>query len=257
MISCTAVAEQVVSHIGNGFDAYPIEGGCVIVTPFLRPDFDHIELYMEQKNNGILITDDGDTIGNLFVSGLKITKDLQAEIANIATSHGVHFANSTMSVGATDASAGDAFQRLLNAVQAVTYLIYKRSHVHRPTFGDQVEEFLLENRVSYSPNYFVQGKGDKHTIPYYINGNRNIMLEPVTANTASSARNQATRIGYQWLDMRAAHVQGNYTVIIDDRGERWGNTWENAQALHSLSTSSDTVIRWEAERPRLLSLLGV
>jgi len=257
MISCTAVAEQVVSHIGNGFEAHPVEGGCVIVTPFLRPDFDHIELYIEQKTSGILITDDGDTIGNLFVSGLTITKNLQSEITNIASAHGVHFANSTLSVEAADTSAGDAFQRLLNAVQAVTYLIYKRSHVHRPTFGDQIEEFLLENRVKYSPNYFVQGKGDKHTIPYYINGNRNIMLEPVAANTASSARNQATKIGYQWLDMRAAHVQGNYTVVIDDRGERWENTWEDTQVLHSLSISSDTVIRWEAERPRLLSLLGV
>lgn len=254
---CPALTQNITTNLANGFEAHPVDGGCVIVTPFLYPDSAHIEIYVEEKNGRLLLTDEGETLANLFVMGLNLkdNSSLAQKVERIARLNGVRFADSTLFVEVAKDNAGEASRQLLNAIQATAYLIYTRSHRRRSTFNDQIEEFLLANRVKYERNFKAQGASASHRIPYYINSNRNVFLEPVSARTPNSARNVARRLGFQWADLERGNTSGRFTVVVDDREERWEKVWSDNEALKIVRDYSDEVIRWEAERPRLFSLL--
>lgn len=255
-VLCTKITKSLLNHLQTEFRTQSTDHGCVIVTAFTHPDLASIEIFAETTTEGYLLSDEGETLNILFVSGLVIedNKELLAQVRRIAEIHGVDFANSTLSIHATDDDLGQASQQLLSAIQAVSYLIYKRRQHSRTTFRDSVEELLLENRVIYTPNVVARGAANTHTIDFFINSDKNIFIESIAASSVITARNKAKDVAYKWLDLRRADPRPRFAVVVDDRERRWNTVWSDDEARSALTTYSDAVIRWTTERPQLIQL---
>ncbi len=254
---CDITINQFIKHLQSGFDAYQLEDRCLIVTPFLYPDFASIEFSIQPVGDGYLLSDSGETINMLFLNGLTLetNRDMLKEIEQIARNHGVELNKSDISVIATEENLGEASQSLLNAIQAIGHILYKRRNISHITFDDEVEKLLIENEVKYDLNFVVRGEANTHKIKFHVNSNRNALIETVTAVTYQSARNKAIKIAYKWLDIRQINQTLKFITVIDDREQKWENVWGDDEARNTIFTHSDEVIRWVAEKPKLLDFL--
>lgn len=254
---CYSTIEQFIQHLQAGFDARQIESRCVIATPYLYPDFASIEYSVEQVGDGYLLTDNGETLNMLFLNGLTIegNKELYRQVEQIAKDHGVELNRSEISVIANRDNLGEASHNLLNTIQAIGYFLYKRRTVAYTAFEDEVEKVLISNEVKYDSNFLIQGEANTHKIKFHINSSRNVLIEPLSAVTYSSARSKAIRIAYKWLDIRQVNKVLRFVTVIDDRENKWQDVWSDEEARNTIFTHSDEVIRWTIEQPKLIELV--
>jgi len=254
---CAEIVERHIETLQLGFETHPFGEGCVIVTPFSYPDLASIEIVVEPRGDSFLLTDEGETLNMLFVNGLTLeaNKALLREAVAIAGKHGVTLQDSVISVRATKDDLGEASHRILSAIQAVGYMLYRRRHRSRPTFDDEVEELLLEHEVRYEPNRAVRGKANMHRIKFYMNENRNILLEPIAATTVGAARNKARAAAYKWLDIGLVDERYRFAVVIDDRRSLGQRVWSDQEARSTIETHSHVVVRWEAEAAKVVQLI--
>ena len=70
------------SWIKQNIDQFKVSDNTFRLTmPFLDRNNDQIEIYITKSNGSYLITDDGATLNDLFLSGFEISKNSKREIS--------------------------------------------------------------------------------------------------------------------------------------------------------------------------------
>lgn len=250
---------QIVTHaFHNKFSVVSLDSDCVLVTPFLNSDAAPVEIYVEKTGDLIRLSDEGEALNQLFAGGLTIEKNprYMSQIQLIAELNEVQFTGSELNVHSTEERLSDDVCRLANAIQAVSFLIYKRSHRQYPKFEDEVERLMMVHEVKYESAYDVRGYANTHVIPFYVNSNRNVLVEPLTASSISSARNKAKQVAYKWSDLRRKFGDDyKYTVIIDDAQSKHREIWSDQEAQSALVSYSTSVFSWTDERSAFIDTL--
>jgi len=254
---CDTTIVQFIKHLQDGFTAYQLENRCIVITPFLYPDFASIEYSIEPVGDGYLLTDNAETLNMLYINGLTVetNRDLYKQISQIAKNYGAELNGSDISVIAQFNNLGEASYRLLNALQAIGHILYKRRAISFNAFEDEVEKVFIANEVKYDYNYLIQGHANTHKIKFHVNTNRNVLIEPITAASFSSARNKAKLVAYKWLDIRQVNQVLRFVAVIDDRDKKWDNVWSDEEARRTIFTHSNDVIRWTEEQAKLINIL--
>ena len=253
---CGTVVETYLQFLSSEFTIVPREDECLIVTPALRPDNEYIELVIKPENGNVFrVTDECRTLDYLYLNGLNLERNtkLYNYAAKLADQRGVRLSSSELFAVAESRMLGAAIHALLDATQAITYLIYRRSHRSRPTFKDEVEVYLISHEVIYHPGSIVQGKANVHKVSFHINSRRNLLVEPLTASTLSSARQKAKLWAYQCLDIRAVAPHYRHAAVIDDSKDKWETLWSDDEVRKPLKDYSDYIIRW-SNKTQLIDL---
>lgn len=256
--NCNDLLQIVTQEFRNRFSIVSLDSDCVLVTPFLNSDVAPVEIYIEITGDSIRLTDEGEALNQLFASGLTIDRSSRylSQVQLISELNEVQFTGSELSILSTKESLSDDVCRLANAIQAVSFLVYKRSHRQYPKFQDEVERLLMIHEVKYQSTYDVQGYANTHIIPFYINSTRNVLVEPLTASSISSARNKAKQVAYKWSDLR--HKFGDdykYTVVIDDAQTKHREIWSDQEAQSALVNYSTSVFSWTDQQAAFIDTL--
>lgn len=255
---CDDFIKIIQSHLASGFESFKINEKCLIVTPFRYPDFASIEYSVKAINDKFLLSDDGETLNMLFVNGLTIenNKDLSNQIRRIAKSHKVEFNNSEISIISDQDDLGNASSNLINAIQAIGFILYKRRNITFDTFDDEVEKLLISNEVKYDSPFDVSGEAIyHHKIKFHINTNKNLLIEPITANSMQSARTKAIKTAFKWFDIEKVNQKYQFITVIDDRDKKWEEIWIDEEARKTVYTYSSKVFRWIEEQSKFLELI--
>ncbi len=138
---CVHIPKHLIYHLQNHLTVQPLNDGYVIVTPFLHFDMSFIELYVEPSHTGYILSDGGETLHMLFVSGLTVEKqpDLMRFAQQIASNHDVIFKDSAIVANVTDENVGEVMVRLIHAIQAIGFFIYFRTEQNQAPFGPVAE----------------------------------------------------------------------------------------------------------------------
>jgi hypothetical protein len=120
------------------FELRPTDTGCLIVTPFQRPDGDYIEVELKSELDGrIIVTDNGDSANFLFASGLDVNnEEFKDTLSLIMSLHGTEIMGDEIRLATTKEKLGKALYSLLNAILAVNSLVYRKrlAKISEPTF---------------------------------------------------------------------------------------------------------------------------
>lgn len=257
MTECAAIVEKVLAHLANSVSVESDGNRCIVVAPSVQPDLAAVEFSVAVSNGGYRLSDDGETVGTLFIGGINDNTMLKKEMQRIARIHSVRFNGDELYTDATENELGLAYQNMVNAIQAASFLVYKVTHRPSRKFEEEIEGLLIEHRIPYELDKEFRGRAKQHFVPLYVNSTRNALIETVSATSISAARNKADRIAFKWLDLQNAPLQANYTVVLDDRQNRNENLWQDRSVMSVLDTYSTHVIRWTSERAALLSVLQV
>ena len=248
--SCAEAIESYLAHLRGEFAASQFQGGCLLSTPFVRPDGEGIELEVQILPSGrIQINDLGNTLGYLYINGITLNGPLMANARLISKAHGVSILRNRLSIEVDADFLGMAIQGLIQASLGVVDLIHKRRPTSRVNFDDEVESVIIRSGVAYDVGYIVPGKREQHTVRFHVNSGRNLLLHPLSPASASAARSWAERLAYRFTDILNGDDRWYPYAILDDRGAREG-VWSS----HALVPLAEYAIMW-SQRDSLVSAL--
>ena len=125
--NCQTIVQQYVTAISDELEIEPHGDGCVITTPFMRPDGDFVELMAEHSQSGALrITDMGESLTFLHLSGLSLSQRILNDIRRVSTRYGVSLSLNELVVEVSDTSDFNPLHAMIQATMNVSSLIEKR-----------------------------------------------------------------------------------------------------------------------------------
>lgn len=222
--NCRDVVRGYLEYLSSGFSTVETDHGCIITTPFTRPDGESVEIAVEPAPfDQIKLTDMGDTLGYLYVNGLTLSRNLMADVRKISQPLGISVEGSALVIHPEgEAAFGGAFQQLLQSLLSVTEMIQKRRPTNNIRFDIEVEALLINSGHSYDTEFRVSGRLGSHSVRFHINGGHNYLIQPIAAATESTAFAWSERWAYRFSDIRQRDDQWNCFAILDDRGSRAG-----------------------------------
>src|SRR5437879_8321314 len=99
---CARLIADYLRWLKEGLRVSELETSCKVATPFLDRHNDEIEIYVERRNGGLLLTDDGYTLRDLEASGTALkTEKRRAHLQAILNGFGVHLEGDELQAQAT------------------------------------------------------------------------------------------------------------------------------------------------------------
>ncbi len=259
--ACDPIIEKYLNTLKSDFSIIEADAECRLVTPYYRPDGDAIEVVLKELGGErIRLSDDGQTLDYLFLSGLNVekNKDLLDEAIQIARRCGASLENSEIFIEIGAGTEGESLAKLISAIESVTYLIYRRQHRELKLFADEVANYLLEHEVKIEKTVTLNGELNPHPVPIYINSTKNLVIEPLSATSPTAARRRAGYLYYDVNDIHKTPTGKNvkFVGVIDDRDEEHAEVWSDTAASAILRAIFVRIFTWEQGQTRREQLLS-
>lgn len=167
---CDRLIDAYVGWLRKGLAVEAINGTCELTTPFLDRHNDHLQIYAEQKNGAIVLSDDGYILGDLRTSGLDVhTPKRQMVLETILNGFGVRIVGNRLEVEASQRNLGQRMHSLVQAMLALNDMFVMAQPRVETFFWEDVKTFLNQHDVRYSPRVKLAGRsGYDHAIDFLI-----------------------------------------------------------------------------------------
>lgn len=203
----------VLREVGNGWHE--------VTTPFLNHNNDMIELYLKQQGEEILLSDGGNTINELLLSGVSIEGKKRAEEINtIIRSFGIKRNGNNEIYATTDAKRfPEVKHRLIQAVLSIDDLFVLAGPKVESFFIEDVAAFFDLNEVIFVRDTFFTGKsGFNHKFDFALPKIKN---RPEIVIKAINNPRKDTIGGVIWSfeDTRNARPNTDGLVILNDTSD--------------------------------------
>ena len=117
--SCKNLVNAYIEWLRQNISIKEINSMHEITTPFLDNHNDHIQIYIKKSDSGLILTDNGQTITNLRLSGFEFTPEKKQILNSTLKSFGVQLIDEELIAKATPE---DFPQKKHNLIQAILYI---------------------------------------------------------------------------------------------------------------------------------------
>jgi hypothetical protein len=130
-----------------------------ISTPFLDRHNDYIQIYAKGTDGSYEITDDGNTLADLEMSGCRLDTDKRRAILKVTLNgFGVEEAHGILSTRATADNFAVRKHALVQAILAVNDMFYLATSTVQSLFKEDVQKWLEASDIRFVPNIQFTGK---------------------------------------------------------------------------------------------------
>lgn len=236
--------DSYASYISENLICEAVSNGYYeISTPFLNRHNDAIVIYVKMESQGnILISDNGETMEDLRLSGVEFnTEKKKRELNIILNGFGVIQKGTELYVRAT---AGDFSRKQHNLIQAllsVNDMYMLASEVTTGCFFEDVQEFFEKHDIRYSSNIILEGKTHlTHKFDFLINKSKNSKERLIKVVNSPNRENLKGTL-FSFVDLGARGESSQGMLILNDTNKKIPE--ENIRAV---SEYSITPIPWSA-----------
>lgn len=251
---CSNILDKYVENLESKFQVERHDAGCLITTPFLRPDGDQVELLLEPRPDGrINLTDMGDTTAYLQLCGLSLSRKLMLDAKRIVGRFGASININEVIILTDETELSEAIHDLIQATLGVASLVEKRRPHANLRFDDEVEATIIGQGKNYDSQFKVNGAKEPHVVKYHINSGLNMLVQPFSQVSEGPARNTAERWYYRFADILHADPNWSIYALLDDRGNR-KQVWSDPHVILPLRDLVN-IIKW-SDRDEFISALS-
>jgi hypothetical protein len=251
-LSCEEIAKQYPETLSNRFTCESVGNVLRIITPYLYPNNDLIEvLVQELPPETIKVTDSGETLRHLHSQGFDIAVRSQRRemVEVIASRTGVDIVLGQLTKIGPFAELGDILFDVIVAARGVSDLIYT-SRVYEPAiFVEEVGQFLQENGLDYDSSVKLTGQtGQRYTVQFMLHRGPTY-IETLSPRQASRSRTQVNSVFRMWYDCNGNLSVDRKVSLLNDIDISW--RLSDVALLEKVST----VLNW-SRRQELVSKLA-
>lgn len=234
-----------------------LESGWIEVsTPLLGVFNDSIDIYVRKTGDKIYLSDDGETLRNLELSGVKFSHSQTRKelLDQILLNYGVRIQEKELVAEATEQNFPQKKLNLLSAISEVNDFYVLAKHTVASMFREDVREYLDEQEIVYTPFFISKGStGIEFTFDFQIASRR---TETVIKSFNSVNKMNLPHFLFTWEDVKTVRekqtgknvvglavindinreVKGEYLDALESKGAKsilWSNRHEpqNIQLL--------------------------
>lgn len=222
------------SFISNGLPslfecADAPEGALRVRTPFMYPDGDIVDIFVEEGQVKYLLTDFGETIGWLRTQTFsgELTTNQLLMIEDVCTTLGIRLDNGQLTLICSDISElGDSVIRLAQACVRVSDIWFTFRTRTTRSVADEVDAWLYERALQHRRSVRETGRsGRKWTIDFQVVAkDRESLVFLLSAGAATRARQLTERIVTACMDL--SHLtwkshERSFISLFDDSSDIW------------------------------------
>ena len=198
-----------------------VEDWIEITTPYLDRHNDFLQIYARRDEGGWLLTDDGYVIDDLEQSGCNIDSPKRRAVLNSTIAgFGVRLDGTRLGVMASPADFSLRTHNLVQAMLSVGDMFYLSAPSVANLFYEDVEEWLDESDIRYTPNVKLPGKsGFDHKFDFVIPKSKE-QPERVLRTVNRPRRETAQMVAFSWIDTKDARSTDSRAYAILNDAER-------------------------------------
>ncbi len=185
-----------------------------ISTPFVGLFNDTVDIYAKKDGNKIILSDDGNTLRDLELSGLEISRSPKRKeiIDRILINYGVRINNEELITEATERDFPQKKLNLISAISETADMYYLAKHTVASIFREDVRAYLDEQELIYTPYFISKGStGLEFTFDFQI-AYRN--TEIVIKSFNSINKMNLPHFLFTWDDIKKVREQQTQKKII-------------------------------------------
>lgn len=220
-LDCELLVQAYADWLKAKFTMKDVNGVCEITTPFLDRHNDKLQIYVEQTEKGLRLTDDGYILGDLEMSGCSIETTQRRQILQVMLAgFGVQERNGELLVESSLEEFPRKKHALIQAMIGVNDMFLTAKKSIASLFSEDVSRFLDDHDVRFSPNVgFIGKSGYHHRFDFVIPHSR-AMPERVVRAINHPTRDNASAFLFAWTDTREVRPANSkaYAVLNDQHG---------------------------------------
>ncbi len=185
-----------------------------ISTPFVGLFNDTVDIYAKKDGNKIILSDDGNTLRDLELSGLEISRSPKRKeiLDRILINYGVRINNEELTTEATERDFPQKKLNLISAISETADMYYLAKHTVASVFREDVKSYLDEQELIYTPYFISKGStGLEFTFNFQI-AYRN--TEIVIKSFNSVNKMNLPHFLFTWDDIKKVREQQTQKEII-------------------------------------------
>lgn len=257
---CDQLIQIITEQLAPTFRSETVGGECILITPFLYPDNTEISLYLSERDDDrVCITDAGEAADYAFVNGVS-NAAVRDRVRKVAHRFSLEAEDDELLMTVSRSDLAKAVLDMVNGVQDIGYLVYKRSPIkRRERFQQEVESFLANRHRFYEREVALPGATGPRTFDYLVKGSgaKQLLLSAFEPMGARSALNHAKVVAFDYRDVQEATPATPpppLAVVLDTRTPRaQAALTDEVRAI--LQGNVSYVIPWD-ERHRVEDLLA-
>jgi hypothetical protein len=232
--------------LGSLFSCKQLDNGLVrIRTPFLYPDGDVIDLFVQKNNTGFTITDLGETLRWLRTQSLSPRRSpKQSQLINdVCINHGLELFQGML---LARVKPGDDFSsvaiRIAQGALRVADIWFTMRTRSVESVSDEIELFLSEKNISFDRGPSLVGRSGKTWRPdFHTRMQKSSLVCVLSTGSRAAANNVTKHVLSLWYDLNNMQIGPEalqFVSLFDDTMDVWSE--EDFNLLGDLSV----VARW-------------
>lgn len=207
----------------DGFDVYDAGRGVQIVCPMLDRHGDHISLYAAEdaRDGGYVLTDMGATLDDLASSGCGIDPKSSCAEKLARTLRGFGLQQDCGEIYTRTGRDGlaAAINFMMQGLTTVDDLFFTVSDHVRSLFRDDVEEWLDENGVRFSPDIQICGRsGFENKFDFVIPKSGRTAPERLIRVVSNPSQASVSNSLFGWSDVREGRGASELYLFMNEEG---------------------------------------
>jgi len=218
-IDCEQLIRSYGDWLKTKFTTKDVNGVCEITTPFLDRHNDRLQIYVCQTDRGLRLTDDGYILNDLEMCGCPVeTTQRQSILQVMLGGFGVQEKNGELFIESSVEDFPRRKHALVQAMISVNDMFMTAKKTVTSLFFEDVQSFLEEQEVRYSPNVGFTGRsGYLHRFDFVIPKSRK-MPERLLRAINNPTRESATALLFAWTDTKEVRSSNSTAyAFLNDR----------------------------------------
>jgi len=206
-MECSDIIKKAIETLELGFKCTQYGKRMCIVTPYMYPDNDLIEVFIEDiAGNRVRATDLGETLRHLESLGLDLlaSRKRQFLLEQITQRIHVNVQRGKLEKEGSVDEVGTLLVDVAAAAHGVADLIYTSKAYEPATFPEEVSMLLTENNIEHEKRHRVIGDtGKKYWVSLRINGHKDaeILVEALSPSQEAAITATVNRAFRLWSDV--------------------------------------------------------
>ena len=193
-----------------------------ITTPYLDRHNDQMQIYARRENGHFVLTDDGNTIRDLEISGCVLNTPKRQELLKMTLNgFGVRHHQDQLEVTATQDNFPVRKHNLIQAMLAVNDLFYLAEPIVKSLFYEDVVAWLDESDIRFTPKVKFNGvSGYDHLFDFVIPKSRR-QPERILRAINRPRRDSAEAFLHAWTDTQKVRSPESVAfALLNDIGQQ-------------------------------------
>jgi len=229
-LTASSLCEALRAELPELFECSPAPQGAVrIRTPFLYPDGDVIDVFVEERGAAFFLSDFGDTLGWLRAQSFRdrLTPNQQRMIREICLPLSVELDRGQLMLHEiSPTTLAEAVHRLSQAAARVSDICFTFRTWTPNSIGEEVDEWLRERNFEFQKQTQHTGQsGRVWTVDYEITAeSRRSLVFLLSTSTRSWAQRLSERVVAECIDLNALsqyQSSTSFVSLFDDADDVW------------------------------------